>query len=262
MDRRETTTALPDVGAPSVLRLSGVHKRFPDGTVALADLDLAVAPGELVSVVGPSGCGKTTLLRLAAGLTQPSQGVVSVATGRIGYVFQHPTLLPWRSVQANVELLGELERLPRAERRRRADDAIALVGLEGARRQLPHALSGGMRMRVSLARSLTLNPELFLFDEPFSALDEITRQHLGGELLQLFLAQRFAAVFVTHAVTEAVFLAGRVLVMSGHPGRMLADIRVPFDYPRPDALRFSRDFTRLAAEVSARLGREPGPGPE
>src|SRR5262250_75696 len=202
MDRREMTTARPDVGAPSLLRLSGVQKRFSDGTVALADVDLTVAPGELVSVVGPSGCGKTTLLRLASGLTEPSGGVVSVATDRIGYVFQHPTLLPWRSVQANVELLGELERLPRAERRRRADDAITLVGLGRARRQLPHALSGGMQMRVSLARSLTLNPELFLFDEPFGALDEITRQHLGGELRQLFLAQRFAAVFVTHSVTE------------------------------------------------------------
>ena len=252
MDRRERTAQ------PPMLRLSGVHKRFPDGTVALAGVDLTVPAGELVSIVGPSGCGKTTLLRLASGLTEPSGGVVSVGTDRIGYVFQHPTLLPWRTVQANVELLGELRRLPRAERRRRADEAIKLVGLEGARGQLPRALSGGMRMRVSLARSLTLSPELFLFDEPFGPLDEITRQHLGGELLHLFLAQRFAAVFVTHSVTEAVFLASRVMVMSRRPGRMLAEVRVPFEYPRPDAVRFSRDFTGLAAEVSARLGQEPG----
>lgn len=248
-------TPVRPVGVGAVLELRGVHKRFPDGTVAIAGVDLVAAPGELVSIVGPSGCGKSTILRIAAGLTRQSAGVVSVATDRVGYVFQDPTLLPWRTVQANVELLAELHGLPKDERRRRADEAITLVGLEGFREHRPRTLSGGMRMRVSLARSLTMAPELFLFDEPFGSLDEINRQRLGDELQVLFLAHRFAAVFVTHSVTEAVFLAGRVLVLSERPGRILADFPVEFDYPRPPAVRYSADFARIAREVSACLRR-------
>lgn len=243
------------VGVSATLEFRGVHKQFPDGTIALAGVDLVVPPGELVGIVGPSGCGKSTILRIASGLARPSDGVVSVTTDRIGYVFQDPTLLPWRSVQRNVELLAELESLPAHERRRRADEAISLVGLEDFRRHRPRTLSGGMRMRVSLARSLTLAPELFLFDEPFASLDEITRHRLGDELQSLYLAQRFAAVFVTHSVTEAVFLAGRVLVMSPRPGRIVGDFPVDFEYPRPPATRYGKDFARLAGEVSACLGR-------
>jgi NitT/TauT family transport system ATP-binding protein len=243
----------PALGGQPVLTLSGVRKRFPDGTVALDGIDLAVGRGELVSVVGPSGCGKSTLLRLASGLTEPSGGTVAAGTGRIGYVFQDATLLPWRTVRANVELVGELRRLPKPERGRRADEAIKLVGLEGFTGHRPHQLSGGMRMRVSLARSLTLAPELFLFDEPFGAIDEINRQRLGDELMELFLAQRFAGVFVTHSVTEALFLSSRVLVMSDRPGRLIADFPVPFEYPRAAAVRYSKDFARLAGEVSGRL---------
>jgi NitT/TauT family transport system ATP-binding protein len=248
------TVSDQETGARPALALAGVRKRFEDGTVALDGIDLTVAPGELVGVVGPSGCGKSTLLRIASGLTEPSGGTVTAGTDRIGYVFQDATLLPWRTVQRNVELLGELRRLPRAERRRRADDAIRLVGLEGFARHRPHTLSGGMRMRVSLARSLTLAPELFLFDEPFGAIDEITRQRLGDDLQRLFLAQRFAALFVTHSVTEAVFLSSRVLVMSPRPGRVLADFQVPFGYPRPAAVRYSQDFALLSGRVSAALG--------
>ena len=154
---------------PSLLAFSGVGKRFPDGTVALSGVDLSVAPGEFVSILGPSGCGRSTLLRVAAGLTAASDGTARVATDKVGYVFQDPTLLPWRTVQANVELFAELRHLPRDERRRRARDALALVGLDDFAGHHPRALSGGMRMRVSLARSLTLEPELFLFDEPFGA---------------------------------------------------------------------------------------------
>lgn len=248
-------TPVRPVGAEAMLELRGVGKQFRNGTVALNGVDLAVAPGELVSVVGPSGSGKSTILRIASGLTRPSSGVVSVATDRIGHVFQDPTLLPWRTVQANVELLAELHGLPRAERRRRADEAIELVGLEGFREHRPRTLSGGMRMRVSLARSLTMAPELFLFDEPFGPLDEMTRQRLGDELQLLYLAHRFAGVFVTHSVTEAVFLAGRVLVLSKRPGRIVANISVPFDYPRPSAVRYSAEFARLASEVSECLRR-------
>jgi NitT/TauT family transport system ATP-binding protein len=247
--------------ARPVLRFDRVSKRFPDGTVALAGVDLSVAPGEFVSVVGPSGCGKSTLLRIASGLTPASDGEVAVHTDKLGYVFQDPTLLPWRTVQANVELLAELDGLPKQERRRRADEAIRLVGLGDFARHRPRTLSGGMRMRVSLARSLTLQPGLFLFDEPFGALDEITRERLNDELLQLFLSQGFTALFVTHSVTEAVFVSTRVVVMSGRPGRVIGDFPVPFEYPRPPGLRFGEEFAHLAGEVSACLrGERPVQG--
>jgi NitT/TauT family transport system ATP-binding protein len=204
-------------------------------------------------VVGPSGCGKSTLLRIAAGLEQPTSGSVQVPTDQIAYVFQDPTLLPWRSVQANVELLGELRGMSKEERRRRAGNAIQLVGLSEFADHRPRALSGGMRMRVSLARSLTLQPELFLLDEPFGTLDEITRERLNDELLQLFLTQWFAALFITHSVTEAVYLSSRVVVLSARPGRVLDHFEVPFDYPRAPELRFDPAFTKVAARVSACL---------
>jgi NitT/TauT family transport system ATP-binding protein len=232
------------------LRFRGVGKRFPDGTVALADVDLEVADGEFVSVVGPSGCGKSTVLRIVSGLSRATDGTVEVRAGTLGYVFQDPTLLPWRSVRKNVELLAELEHMPKQERRQRSAEAIKLVGLTGFERHRPRALSGGMRMRVSLARSLVLQPDLFLFDEPFGALDEITRERLNDELLQLFLARRFAALFVTHSVSEAVFLSTRVIVLSPRPGRVLGDFPIPFDYPRQPQLRFSDEFAHVAARVS------------
>ena len=245
-------SSIPAQTAP-LLTFADVSKRFPDGTVALDGADFRVAGGEFVSVVGPSGCGKSTLLRIASGLSDVTGGKVQVGTDKIGYVFQDPTLLPWRTVQANVELFCELRGLPREERRRRAGQAIELVGLSEFAGHRPRALSGGMRMRVSLARSLTLEPELFLFDEPFGALDEITRERLNDELLQLYLTQRFTALFVTHSVMEAVFMSTRVLVMSGRPGRVLGDFPVPFEYPRSPRLRFDERFARLAGQVSALL---------
>ena len=238
-----------------LVTFTGVSKRFPDGTTALDGVDLRVLPGDFVSVVGPSGCGKSTLLRVASGLTPLTGGTLDVQTDKIGYVFQDPTLLPWRTVQRNVELFAELRGLPKDERRRRAAAAIELVGLGEFAGHRPRTLSGGMRMRVSLARSLTLQPELFLFDEPFGALDEIARERLNDELLQLYLTQRFTALFVTHSVTEAVFMSTRVLVMSGRPGRVLGDFAVPFTYPRSPRLRFDERFARLAGEVSTRLRR-------
>jgi NitT/TauT family transport system permease protein len=242
-----------------VLTLGGVRMRFADGTVALADFGLTVSSGEFVSVVGPSGCGKSTLLRLAAGLTDPTDGTVRVATDKLGYVFQDPTLLPWRTVQANVELLAELHGLSKDEGRRRADEAIELVGLSEFTDKHPRALSGGMRMRVSLARALTMQPQLFLFDEPFGSLDEITRERLNDELLQLFLSQRFTALLVTHAVHEAVFVSSRVVVMSDGPGRVIGDVPVPFAYPRSPQLRFAEPFFHLVGQVSACLrGRSGG----
>ncbi|GAA4705636.1 ABC transporter ATP-binding protein [Phytohabitans rumicis] len=237
----------------TALVFDDVGKTFADGTQALTDARFAVAAGEFVSVVGPSGCGKSTLLRIASGLDQATCGAVEVRATNLGYVFQDPTLLPWRSVRSNVELLAELHGIDKAERRRRATEAIELVGLVGFEKHLPHELSGGMRMRASLARSLTLQPDVFLFDEPFGALDEITRERLNDELLQLFTARGFAALFITHSVLEAVFLSSRVLVMTGRPGRVQAEVAVPFDYPRRPSLRFTAEFAALCGEVSAHL---------
>jgi NitT/TauT family transport system ATP-binding protein len=168
-------------------------------------------------------------------------------------VFQDATLLPWRSVRANVGLFAELDKMSKVERSRRIAEAIELVGLTGFEKHLPHELSGGMRMRVSLARSLVLDPDVFLFDEPFGALDEITRERLNDELLRMFALRAFAALFITHSVAEAVFLSTRVVVMSGRPGRVVADIAVPFGYPRPPELRYTPDFGALCGEVSQHL---------
>jgi NitT/TauT family transport system ATP-binding protein len=240
------------VTAPA-LSFRGVDMTYADGTHALADIDLDVRPGEFVTVVGPSGCGKSTLLKIASGLLAHTGGECEVDRERLGYVFQDATLLPWRTVQRNVELLCELHGVDRAERRRLAAEAIELVGLAGFEGHHPVRLSGGMRMRVSLARSLTLEPTVFLFDEPFGALDEITRERLNSEVLELFRHEGFAGLFITHSISEAVFLSTRVLVMSARPGRIVAEFEVPFDYPRPDELRFEPDFARLCGEVSAAL---------
>ena len=236
-----------------ILRLSNVHKTFDDGTIALHDLSLTVRREEFVSVVGPSGCGKSTMLRIIAGLARATHGSVHQDADDIGYVFQDDTLLPWRTVRRNVELPAELRGLPRAERRRRAAEAIALVGLGEFAGHRPRALSGGMRMRVSLARALTMFPALFLFDEPFGALDAINRERLGDELQALYADRRFAAVFVTHAVSEAVFLSSRVLVMAARGGRVVADIAVPMAFPRPPEARYATELSDVAAEVHAHL---------
>jgi NitT/TauT family transport system ATP-binding protein len=216
-----------------------------------------VDSGEFVSVVGPSGCGKSTLLRLASGLDSPTSGQVDVASKRVGFVFQDPTLLPWRTVRRNVELLAELEHLPKAQRRARVTEAIGLVGLTGFEKHRPRSLSGGMRMRTSLARSLVLQPDVFLFDEPFGALDEMTRERLNDELLALFADRGFAALFITHSVAEAVYLSTRVVVMSTRPGHILGDVSVPFGYPRQPDLRYTEEFAKVAGEVSDLLRDVP-----
>jgi NitT/TauT family transport system ATP-binding protein len=244
------------VPSTRVLTFDRVGKRFADGTVAVRDITLSVEAGEFVSVVGPSGCGKSTLLRLASGLSRPSAGTVQTGSAEIGYVFQDPNLLAWRTVAGNVELGAELKKLPSAERRRRVRDALELVGLRGVERQLPRMLSGGMRMRVSLARCLALDPDLCLFDEPFGALDELTRERLNDELLALHRARRFSGLFVTHSVAEAVYLSTRVVLMSPRPGRIVADIPVPFGPDRTRDLRFSPEFTDLVAQVSHGLRDE------
>jgi NitT/TauT family transport system ATP-binding protein len=226
---------------------------FPDGTEAIRDVSFTVRKGEFVTVVGPSGCGKSTLLKIASGLLEPTSGTVEVDRDRLGYVFQDATLLPWRTVRGNVELLAELHAIPKAERARLAADAIALVGLEGFENHYPKSLSGGMKMRASLARTLTLEPPVFLFDEPFGAVDEITREHLNDETQLLFQREGFAGLFITHSISEAVFMSTRVLVMSARPGRLVAEFEVPFDYPRNPDLRFEPEFGELCGQVSHAL---------
>mgnify|MGYP001476117374 CR=1 FL=1 len=247
------TAERTDVVSEPLLDFRNVAMQFPNGTVALSGVDLTVKRGEFVTVVGPSGCGKSTLLRIASGLEKASEGTANLATKRIGYVFQDATLLPWRTVQANVELLAELNGQPKKKRAEKARAAIDLVGLAGFEQNLPKELSGGMKMRTSLARSFTLDPELFLFDEPFGALDEITRERLGDELLRIFVEQQFAALFITHSVAEAVYLSTRVVVMSGRPGRIVDTFEVPFENPRDPDLRFTPEFAALCGQVSHAL---------
>jgi NitT/TauT family transport system ATP-binding protein len=236
-----------------VLEFREASKVFPNGTEAVRSVSFAVKQGEFISVVGPSGCGKSTLLRMASGLSPETAGSVRRHVDNIGFVFQDATLLPWRTVQRNVELLGELDGVGRAERKQLARDAIARVGLDGFEKHYPNALSGGMKMRVSVARALTTNPPVFLLDEPFGALDEITRGALNEELMRLYVSERFAAVFITHSISEAAYLSSRVLVMSPRPGRIVAEVDVPFDYPRSPELRFDPEFGRLAGEISHAL---------
>ena len=236
-----------------VLSFSNVGMIFPDGTEALTNVTFDLAPREFVTIVGPSGCGKSTILRIASGLLQQTSGEVSVNRERLGYVFQDATLMEWRTVQGNVELLAELQGFGVKERKQKAAEAIELVGLRGFENHYPKSLSGGMKMRVSLARTLTLEPPVFLFDEPFGALDEITRERLNEETLKLFEKERFAGLFITHSISEAVFLSTRVHVMSARPGTLIATFDVPFDYPRDPDLRFEKGFRELSREVSHAL---------
>jgi NitT/TauT family transport system ATP-binding protein len=257
-----TLSAISDVATSGVtmlrsgLEFHDVSLVYPDGTHALTPIDLSVAPGEFVAIVGPSGCGKSTLLKLASGLLAPTSGRIVVDRDHLGYVFQDPTLLPWRTVLDNVELLAELHGIGKEQRRELAQSAIDLVGLSGFEAQHPARLSGGMKMRTSLARSLTLDPEVFLFDEPFGALDEISRGRLNDELCRLFAARRFAGVFVTHSVQEAVYLSTRVVVMSARPGRIVASFEVPLPMPRDPDMRFDPVFIDVAHAVSTALREE------
>jgi NitT/TauT family transport system ATP-binding protein len=249
-ERMSTARTTTDVESLSFDRIGMI---FPDGTEAVRDVSFTVRKGEFVTVVGPSGCGKSTLLKIASGLLEPTSGSIAVDRNRLGYVFQDATLLPWRTVQGNVELLAELHQIPKAERSKLANDAIELVGLVGFEGHYPKSLSGGMKMRASLARTLTLRPPIFLFDEPFGAVDEITREHLNEETQLLFQREGFAGLFITHSISEAVFMSTRVLVMSARPGRIVAEYEVPFAYPRAPELRFDPDFAKLSGEVSHAL---------
>jgi NitT/TauT family transport system ATP-binding protein len=248
--------------AAPLVALHKVQKVFANGTHALADLDLAVGRHEFVSLLGPSGCGKSTVLRLIAGLARVSGGRVDwpggEALGDIGFVFQEPTLMPWATVADNVWLPLRLQGRPRAAV---ADDvaaALEMVGLAGFARAYPRELSGGMKMRVSIARALVTRPKLLLMDEPFAALDEITRFKLNDDLLRLWASQRWTVVFVTHSIYEAVYLSTRVVVMAARPGRVVDEIPVDVPYPRDEAFRTSPAYNGFCRAASAELHRAMG----
>jgi NitT/TauT family transport system ATP-binding protein len=251
----QTMDHTPGTGSDTGVALAfrDIRMIYKDGTEAIRSASFDVRPGELVSIVGPSGCGKSTLLKIASGLVETSAGEVDVDTESVGYVFQDATLLPWRTVMRNVELLLELHGMGKDERRKIAQEQIDLVGLTGFESHFPKRLSGGMKMRVSLARALTRNPKVFLFDEPFGALDEITRERLQDELINIFTAERFAGLFITHSILEAVYISTRVLVMSARPGRIAAEYEVPFPYPRGPEVRYSPEFAELTGRISATL---------
>lgn len=237
-----------------LLVLRGVSLRFPNGVSALDGLDLRVEPGEFLSLLGPSGCGKSSALRLAAGLVQPTSGEVSRTPGaRLGYVFQEPTLMPWADVFDNVRLPLRLQGRPTAEVRDTVAQALEWVGLADFARAYPRELSGGMRMRVSIARALVTRPALLLLDEPFAALDEITRGRLDDDLIRLWREQSLTVVFVTHSVYESVYLSTRVAVLSGRPGRILESMPIDPGVPRDEAFRASPRYVQWCLQASAAL---------
>jgi NitT/TauT family transport system ATP-binding protein len=243
-----------------MVELDGVAKKFPNGRSVLDPLALEIQKGEFVTLIGPSGCGKSTLLKLISGLTPPTQGAIRVdgltpknAREMISFVFQDPTLLPWRTVLQNVCLGLELEGAARARQQKRADELLSLVGLEQVAAAYPRELSGGMKMRVSIARALATNPRLLLMDEPFAALDEMTRDRLNEEILRLREEQNWTAVFVTHSVIEAVFLSTRIVVLATNPGRIHASFDVHLPRERRGTLRTSAEFDVMVAKVSRSL---------
>ena len=239
----------------TLLSLSGITKRFDSGVEAIARVDLAVANGEFLSIVGPSGCGKSTALRIAAGLIQPTSGTVAWPEGRpeIGFVFQDPTLMPWARVRENVRLPLDLQHMKKDDIDGRVARAIARVGLTGFENAYPRELSGGMKMRVSIARAIAAQPKLLLMDEPFAALDELTRQSLNDDLLTLAREDGMTVIFVTHSVYESAYLSSRVVVMSPRPGRIAADIALSPPPVRNADYRPTPQFTEAAGRVSTAL---------
>ncbi len=252
------------VSRPStIIRLRGIEKTFPNGTRALAGFDLDVRRGEFVSLLGPSGCGKSTVLRLIAGLARPSDGTIAWTKGGepttgaavqdIGFVFQEPTLMPWATVAANVGLPLRLKGISGDKAAQRVAGLLDRVGLAAFADAYPRELSGGMKMRVSIARALATDPEILLMDEPFAALDEITRFKLNNDLLELWQALGKTIVFVTHSVFESVYLSERVVVLTQRPGRVFAELAIAAAHPRGESFRTSPDYAESCREVAMAL---------
>jgi NitT/TauT family transport system ATP-binding protein len=238
-----------------LLSLRGVSKTFANGTEAVGAVDLDVADGEFLSLVGPSGCGKSTLLRLIAGLIAPSRGTVIFANGKpeTAFVFQEPTLMPWATVLDNARLALDLESVARGEAETRAAEALARVGLKGFEQAYPRELSGGMKMRVSIARAVAAKPKLLLMDEPFAALDELARQALNDDLLKLWREDGLTVIFVTHSVYESAYLSTRVAVMSPRPGHIAAEIALEQPSARDESYRLTPAFSEAARRISNAL---------
>jgi NitT/TauT family transport system ATP-binding protein len=257
--------------ASPLVQFDAVTKRYGAGPLVLDRVSFTANTGDFLSLIGPSGCGKSTLLRLVAGLSPITAGTLSIdgrtpeeAAAELAFVFQEPTLLPWLSVADNVEVPQRLRGIPAATRRETRRHVLELVRLGEKTHAFPRQLSGGQKMRVSIARALALGPKLLLLDEPFGALDEMTREHLNEELLAIRQQQAWTAFFVTHSVAEAVFLSNRLFVMSANPGRIHMEITVPFPYPRTEETRLSRPYQELVAEVSRilRSVEAAAPAPE
>ncbi|HVU48307.1 MAG TPA: ABC transporter ATP-binding protein [Terracidiphilus sp.] len=242
------------------IALDGVGKKFRGAAAVLQNISLDVERGEFVTFLGPSGCGKSTLLRIVSGLTPVSEGRVQVngmtpenARELMSFIFQDATLLPWRTVEANVGLGLELDRAARDLRRERVEQMLELVGLEHVAKRYPRQLSGGMKMRASIARALVSEPKILLMDEPFAALDEMTRDRLNEELLRLYAEQKWTVLFVTHSVAEAVFLSTRIVVLAAHPGRVAHEIPVSLPWPRTAETRESSAFEEAVTQTSRLL---------
>ena len=257
--------ATPSVVALAAVDILSAEKTYPNGTQALLPVDLSIAEGEFVTLLGPSGCGKSTLLKMVAGLLEPTDGRVHLwrkpvaqleqSGKKMAFVFQSPTLMPWASVQTNVRLPLDLAGVPRAEADARVAESLALVGLSKFHSALPRALSGGMQMRVSIARGLVTQPDLLLMDEPFGALDEITRHKLDADLLELWRAKKLTVIFVTHSIHEAVFLSSRVVMMAARPGRVVEQFSIDAPYPRTADFMVSPEFSRHAKQLQDSLLR-------
>jgi NitT/TauT family transport system ATP-binding protein len=255
---------------PPIVALHGVSKIFANGTVALDDLELEIRRGEFLSLLGPSGCGKSTVLRLIAGLGEPTRGAVAWSGRKwenggadeheIGFVFQEPTLMPWATVAANVALPLSLQRLDVSTVSPRVKEALDRVGLADFASAYPRELSGGMKMRVSIARALVTSPGLLLMDEPFAALDEITRFKLNNDLLEVWQALKKTVVFVTHSVFESVYLSNRVIVMTPRPGRVFTEIAIKAPYPRDEDFRTSTEYAGYCRLTSEALSRAMASG--
>ncbi len=251
-----------------IVKFTSLQKRYGEGPVVLDEINLAVQPADFISFIGPSGCGKSTVLKLVSGLSPWTKGALTVAgvkpreaRDRQAFIFQDATLLPWLTTQANTELPLRLRGMSVADRVAKAQQMLALVGLGNVSGYYPRQLSGGMKMRVSIARALTLAPQLLLLDEPFGALDEMTRNRLNEELLALRAQSPFTAMFVTHSVSEAVFLSNRIVVMAANPGRFHAEVSVDFSYPRSPELRTRSEFQAKVNEVSRLLHEVEAPVP-
>lgn len=250
----ETKETIPEIA------LEGVTKRFRGAAVAVQNISMTVERGEFVTFLGPSGCGKSTLLKLVSGLSPVSEGTVRVngmtpenARALVSFIFQDATLLPWRTVEKNVGLGMELEHAPRPARKDRVAKMLELVGLSHVARRYPRQLSGGMKMRASIARALVSRPRILLMDEPFAALDEMARDRLNEELLRLYSEQKWTVLFVTHSVAEAVFLSNRVVILAAHPGRVAHEIKVDLPWPRTAETRESKAFEEQVTQASRML---------